>query len=78
MDDSLSVERIWYTNTLLLGFDVAQNEKKHRIGFSADMFRNPNVKGMEVVLHFLLSQLFPTRVNEVCTTSAAYYLCLII
>jgi HAUS augmin-like complex subunit 6 N-terminus len=65
MDDKLSVERIWFSNTLLLGFDVAQNEKKYRIPFSHDMFKNPNVKGMEVVLHFLLSKLYPTRVTEV-------------
>lgn len=65
MDDRLAVERIWFSNTLLLGFDAAQNEKKYRMSFSHDMFKNPNVKGMEVVLHFLLSQLYPTRINEV-------------
>jgi hypothetical protein len=66
MEDKISVERMWFTNTLLLGFDVSQSEKKYRMGFSFDMFRNPNVKGMEVILHFLLVQLFPTRINEVC------------
>lgn len=59
------MERLWFSNTLLLGFDVAQNEKKYRISFSFDMFKNPNVKGMEVIIHFLLSQLFPKRMSEV-------------
>ena len=65
MDDRLSVERIWFSNTLLLGFDAVQSEKKYRVAFSHDMFKNPNVKGMEVVLHFLLCQLYTTRMNEV-------------
>eukprot|EP00026_Physarum_polycephalum_P001963 Phypoly_transcript_01967.p1 GENE.Phypoly_transcript_01967~~Phypoly_transcript_01967.p1 ORF type:complete len:976 (-),score=205.64 Phypoly_transcript_01967:29-2956(-) len=64
MDDRLSVERFWFSNTLLLGFDAAENEKKYRVAFSHDMFKNPNLKGMEVVLHFLFSKLYPTRMNE--------------
>lgn len=63
--EGLSVERLWFSNTLLLGFDAGLNEKKYRVAFSHDMFKNPNAKGMEVVLHFLLSQLFPSRINEV-------------
>jgi hypothetical protein len=74
MDDRLSVERFWFSNTLLLGFDAAQNEKKHRVAFSHDMFKNPNVKGMEVVLHFMLSQLYPTRMNEVLHLRISIYL----
>lgn len=67
MDDRFGVERVWFNNTRLLGFNAAQNESKYGTSFSHDMFKNPNVKGMEVILHFLLSQLYPTRLNEVRT-----------
>jgi hypothetical protein len=64
-EHSLSMEKVFFNNLLLLGFDVQQNEKKYKIAFHHEMFRNPNVKGMEVVLHYLLNQMYPERMSEV-------------
>ena len=63
--DKLSVEKMFFSNLLLLGFDTQQNELKYKIPFSHDMFKNPNVKGMEVIIHFLLEHLYPARMKEV-------------
>ena len=60
--NGLNSHEIWFTNLLLLGFDPLFQEHKHNLKFSRDMFVLPNCKGMEVVLHFLFSQL-PTPIS---------------
>ena len=57
---------IWYTNLILLGFDVSDAQKKTNIVFSADMFRVANVKGMEQVIYFFLECIFTQqKIKEV-------------
>ncbi len=60
-----STEGAFFTNLLLLGFDVLNNEKKHNIQFHPQMFATSNVKGMQVVLHFLFKRLSPDKAEKV-------------
>lgn len=62
---NLSVEDAFFTNMMLLGFDPVANEQKHNIQFNGEMFQMPNVKGMEVVFHFLFLKIFPDKAKEV-------------
>lgn len=52
----LTVENVLFSNLVLLGLDPEHAERKYGCSLTRDMFRAPNVKGMEAVLHFLLSQ----------------------
>ena len=56
---SAHVERAFWINMLMLGFDAELENQKHNITLGSEMFRGPNTKGMEVVMHFLLSLLDP-------------------
>jgi HAUS augmin-like complex subunit 6 N-terminus len=62
---SLQVEQLWFQNMLLLGFDVEQESKNHRLDIAPSMFRRANVKGFEVVFHFLFSKASQKKANEV-------------
>lgn len=44
-----------------LGFDMKANKAQHKLDFAPTMFSKPNLKGFEVLVHFLLSQLDPKR-----------------
>lgn len=48
-----------FSSLLLLGLDPDFAEKKYGCSISREMFRTPNVKGMEVVLHYLLTRVSP-------------------
>jgi HAUS augmin-like complex subunit 6 len=65
---NLSVEDAFFTNMMLLGFDPVANEQKHNIQFNGEMFQMPNVKGMEVVFHFLFLKIFPDKAKEALKT----------
>jgi hypothetical protein len=53
------------TNMLLLGFDREASEKRFGVTLKPDMFHGCNVKGMEVVFHFLFSKINPEVTREV-------------
>ncbi len=55
----MTLEQTFFSNLILLGFDVALEQKKNGIPFTPDMFRNSNMKGMSVVIYFLLVKLSP-------------------
>jgi hypothetical protein len=61
---SLDVKEIWFTNMLLLGFNPEKEEKKHKISFNKDMFKTSHKLGMEVVLHYLFTQLDPQQAYD--------------
>lgn len=53
------IEDVLFSNLVLLGLDNETCEKKYGCVMSREMFRTPNVKGMEAVLHFLLLKCVP-------------------
>lgn len=55
----LGIEDVLFSNLVLLGLDNETCEKKYGCTMSREMFRTPNVKGMEAVLHFLLMRSVP-------------------
>lgn len=57
MSNPLDLREIFYSNLLLLGFDSQAEETNYRIPLNRDMFVYPNKKAMEIVCHFLFSQL---------------------
>lgn len=59
-----SVEQLFFQNLMLMGFSPRKNEQVHHIRFYPEMFKNPNPKGMEVIFHFLLSNLDAKRVER--------------
>ena len=62
--NACDIQDMFFTNILLLGFDVEKNEQRHQIKFSADMFDKSNVRGMEVTMYFLFHRLSPSRAKE--------------
>jgi len=59
-----SVEHVFFRNLILLGFDPANEKKRHNVVFSPEMFKSPNVKAMEVVFYFIFSCLDPSSSKE--------------
>jgi hypothetical protein len=51
-----SIDNLFYTNLLLLGFDTPQYEREFQTKFNQDMFHASNVKAMEVVVWFLMGK----------------------
>eukprot|EP00698_Gefionella_okellyi_P021741 TRINITY_DN7116_c0_g1_i1.p1 TRINITY_DN7116_c0_g1~~TRINITY_DN7116_c0_g1_i1.p1 ORF type:complete len:326 (-),score=47.76 TRINITY_DN7116_c0_g1_i1:613-1590(-) len=51
------MEQLFYSNLQLLGFNSVEHAEKFKVQFTPTMFRTSNVRGMEVVLHFLLEKL---------------------
>lgn len=58
-------EEQFVANLLLLGFDREASEKRYGVALKSDMFHGCNVKGMEVVFHFLFSKISPEAAKEV-------------
>eukprot|EP01117_Protostelium_nocturnum_P000058 TRINITY_DN1014_c0_g1_i1.p1 TRINITY_DN1014_c0_g1~~TRINITY_DN1014_c0_g1_i1.p1 ORF type:complete len:559 (-),score=121.56 TRINITY_DN1014_c0_g1_i1:1037-2713(-) len=58
------MESAFFCNVLLLGFDCENEKKKHSILFHSEMFKSPNVKGMEVIFYFLLLKMFGNETKE--------------
>ena len=56
MQNHSSVERLFYTNLLLLGFDPQQYEREYQTRLHKEMFQTSNLKAMEVVVWFLLGK----------------------
>lgn len=56
-DRSLSYESLFFTNLLLLGFNVENHEKEYRIPFHKDMFKSSNVRAMEIITHFMMGKM---------------------
>ena len=65
----LTVENVLFSNLVLLGLDPEHAERKYGCSLTRDMFRAPNVKGMEAVLHFLLSQVSTEAKDVRCLLS---------
>lgn len=65
MEEKLSVERLFYDNLLLLGFEPAALEKKYGATLDANMFKRSNPKAMEVVVYFLLLKISPDHTRDV-------------
>jgi hypothetical protein len=59
------MEATMFTNLLLLGIDAVEISKKYGIPIGPDMFKSANVKGMEVIFHFLFSCIDPKKAKEV-------------
>eukprot|EP00743_Colponemidia_sp_Colp-15_P011284 GILK01012564.1.p1 GENE.GILK01012564.1~~GILK01012564.1.p1 ORF type:complete len:814 (-),score=144.86 GILK01012564.1:37-2439(-) len=66
----MAAEDVMFNSLLLLGFDCESMEKKHRIPFNKEMFshRQGNLKGMEVVIYFLLHRLNPEETERTFRT----------
>lgn len=58
-------EEMFVTNMLLLGFDREAAEKRYGVALKSDMFHGCNVKGMEVVFHFLFLKISPDAAKDV-------------
>lgn len=54
-----SVEDVLFSNLVLLGLDAETADKKYGFTLTPDMFRAPNVKALEAVLHYLLIRVSP-------------------
>ncbi len=54
---SLDTKEVWYSNMHLLGFQPSLCDEKYKVRFEKDMFVHINMKGSEVILHFLFSKL---------------------
>jgi hypothetical protein len=54
---TLCAETVFWNNLLLLGFDSEEYEKKYQMQFNRDMFQKVNVKGMEIVMFFLIGKI---------------------
>ncbi len=61
---SYLVESIVFKSLSILGFDFEHESRKHNVRFGVDMFKSPNVKGMEIILYFLLTKYDP-KMKEV-------------
>ncbi|XP_063679738.1 HAUS augmin-like complex subunit 6 [Bolinopsis microptera] len=61
---NVTEEHAFFSTLQLLQFNVFSADKQYKIQFKPDMFRVPNKKGLEVVLHFLLTKLDPERSKE--------------
>jgi hypothetical protein len=59
------IEDAFWKNLILLGFDKELFEKQYNMSFNKEMFRNSNIKGMEILLYFLLRKIAPEKVKEV-------------
>ena len=64
-EEKLSVERLFYDNLLLLGFEAGALTKKYGASLGADMFRRSNPKAMEIVVYFLLLKIAPEQTKDV-------------
>jgi len=62
------LETVFFSNMMLLGFDVERENKRHGVRITHDIFRRGNSKATEIVLHFLLSSLNPLKAKEVLQT----------
>ena len=60
----MEMEQIFFINLQLLGFDSEAMERRLRIPFRPDMFKLPNKKGFEVVMHFLFQKLDAVKCRE--------------
>lgn len=67
----LSIEDAFFNNILLLGIECETIEKKYGCLVNKNMFKTPNKKGMEIILHFLLSKTSP-ELKEVLITKLDY------
>jgi len=63
-------ETVFFTNVLSLGLNVSACAEKYRLKIEPTMFRQPNVKGMEVMMHFLFTVLDPKDAAEVSSLDA--------
>ncbi|XP_070543417.1 HAUS augmin-like complex subunit 6 [Ptychodera flava] len=59
-----ATKEVFFTNLMLLGFEPAREEAKYRVQFTSDMFKVPNKKAFEVVMHFLFKKLDPVMAKE--------------
>lgn len=57
--DPKRMEKEFFSNIVMLGFDAEAERRRFGIVFSPDMFRRPNAKGMEVIFHFLICKHSP-------------------
>lgn len=64
-EEKVSIERLFYDNLLLLGFEAAALAKKYNASLGPDMFRRSNPKAMEIVVYFLLMRIEPDKTKDV-------------
>eukprot|EP00056_Hartaetosiga_gracilis_P005954 m.91300 g.91300 ORF g.91300 m.91300 type:complete len:209 (-) comp12326_c0_seq7:5432-6058(-) len=57
-------EDLLFRNLRLLGFDAHEESTRHHVHCHKRMFNNGNVKGLYVVVYFLLMKLNPLRTKE--------------
>nr|CAG4708665.1 unnamed protein product [Naegleria fowleri] len=62
--DGIGPESVLFSNLLLLGFDPNAYEEKYNLAFHKDMFKNTNIKGMEIIMYFLFSKLDMKRTEK--------------
>lgn len=63
---NVRIEKAWYNTLQLLGINADEIKNQHGvIIISSEMFRRPNRKCFEIVMFFLFSKLYPSRVTEV-------------
>ncbi|KAG2391773.1 hypothetical protein C9374_013258 [Naegleria lovaniensis] len=62
--DGIGPESVLFSNLLLLGFDPNAYEEKYNLAFHKDMFKNTNIKGMEIIMYFLFSKLDMKRAEK--------------
>jgi hypothetical protein len=62
------MESVFWDNVTLLGFDVKENESKHKTKFNEEMFKKPNPSGLFVLLYFLFSKLNPKKCKNLFNT----------
>ena len=51
------MEKDFWDNLILIGFEIEENERKYKIIFNENMFKKPNPTGLFVILYFLFSKL---------------------
>ena len=58
------VPHIWFLILRQLGFDPNKIESIHKLKIYENMFRTANPRGLEVVIHFLLTKLDPAKSRD--------------
>ncbi|KAL9645565.1 hypothetical protein ABK040_000628 [Willaertia magna] len=61
---NIGVDSIFFSNLLLLGFDPAYYEQRYNMPFHKELFKNSNIRGMEIIMYFLFHKLDSKRAER--------------
>ena len=60
----MNVSRSWFVMLRQISFDQNKLMIMHKVSIHEEMFRTANPRGLEIVIHFLLTKLDPVKSRE--------------